>query len=179
MVLGVDKLLELVEKKKLVENLCERELINPEGTGFDLRVGEIYKISGEGYLGEKERKTCDIELVAKYIEGKTTTHTIESGDFYLIKTIEKVNLPNNLVAEFKPRTTMQRMGIFYRASNAAPGYCGELTFAIANVGPCKVKLELGARVCHVIFHEVKGKTHLYRGQWQGGRVSATKKETQI
>jgi deoxycytidine triphosphate deaminase len=178
-VLGVDKLLELVEKQKLVENLCERELTNPEGTGFDLRVGELFKISGEGYLGETERKTCDIESVAKYEEGKVTTHVIKPGDFYLFKTIETVNIPDNLVAEFKPRTTMQRMGIFFRSSQASPGYSGELTFAIANVGPCEVKLEMGARVCHVIFHEVNGKTHLYRGQWQGGRVTTGEKEVQV
>ncbi len=179
MVLGVDKLLELVEKQNLVEGLCERELTNPEGTGFDLRIGELYTISGSGYLGEAERKTCDIELVSKYEEGKVTTHIIKPGDFYLFKTIEKVNIPDNLTAEFKPRTTMQRMGIFFRASNAAPGYSGELTFAIANVGPCEVKLELGARVCHVIFHEVNGKTHAYRGQWQGGRVTTDGQEVQV
>jgi deoxycytidine triphosphate deaminase len=179
MVLGVDKLLKLVAEKKLIENLCERELTNPEGTGFDLRIGEIYQISGKGYLGEKERQTCNIDLVGKYMEGETVTHVIKPGDFYLIKTIETVNIPENLVAEFKPRTTMQRMGIFFRASNAAPGYRGELTFAIKNVGPCEVKLELGARVCHVIFHEVNGKTHLYRGQWQGGRVTTKEKEVQV
>lgn len=179
MVLGVDKLLELVEKNKLVEDLCERELTNPEGTGFDLRLGELFKISGEGYLGEAERKTCDIESVAKYEEGKVTTVTVKPGDFYLFKTIEKVNIPDNLVAEFKPRTTMQRMGIFFRSSQASPGYSGELTFAIANVGPCEVKIEMGARLCHVIFHEVNGKTHLYRGQWQGGRVTTGGKEVQV
>ena len=44
MILGITKLLELVREKKLVENLCERELKNPEGAGFDLRIGEIYGI---------------------------------------------------------------------------------------------------------------------------------------
>ncbi|HBG81541.1 TPA: hypothetical protein DDW69_01730 [candidate division CPR2 bacterium] len=179
MVLGVDKLLELVKTKKLVENLCDRELNNPEGTGFDLRVGEFFKISGEGYLGETERKTCDIESIAKFKEGKIQSVTVNPGDFYLIKTIETVNIPENLVAVFKPRTTMQRMGIFFRSSQGAPGYSGELTFAIANAGPCKVKIELGARVAHVMFHEVNGATNLYRGQWQGGRVTTEGKEVQV
>jgi len=179
MVLGVDKLLKLVQEKKLVENLCERELTNPEGTGFDLRVGEIFKIKGDGFLGETERKTCDIESVAKYEEGKKNTIIVKPGDFYLFKTIETVNIPDNLVAEFKPRTTMQRMGIIFRSSQASPGYSGELTFAMHNAGPCEVTIEMGARLAHVIFHEVDGKTHLYRGQWQGGRVTTEKKETQV
>lgn len=179
MFLGVDKLLELVKKKKLVEGLCERELENPEGTGFDLRVGEFFKIKGKGFLGETERETCNIESVAKYKEGEKRSVVIKAGDFYLIKTIEKVNLPDDLVGFFKPRTTMQRMGIIFRSSQVSPGYSGELTFAINNAGPCEITIELGARVCHVIFAEVKGKTHLYRGQWQGGRVTTEKKETQV
>lgn len=179
MFLGVDKLLELVKEKKLVEDLCERELTNPEGTGFDLRVGEFFKIKGRGFLGETERKTCDIESTAKYKEGEKRVVTIKPDDFYLVKTIEKVNLPENLVGFFQPRTTMQRMGIFFRASQVSPGYSGELTFAIKNEGPCEVDIELGSRICHVVFAEVKGKTHLYRGQWQGGRVTTDKKEKQV
>ncbi|NTU69291.1 hypothetical protein HGB13_00460 [bacterium] len=179
MFLGVDELLKLVHEKKLVENLCDRELNEPEGTGFDLRLGEIFKIKGDGFLGETERRTCDIESLGKYEEGKKSSVIVKPGDFYLVKTIETVNIPDNLIAFFKPRTTMQRMGIFLRSSQASPGYSGELTFAIANEGPCEVEIEMGARIAHVLFAEVKGKTHAYRGQWQGGRVTTEGKETQV
>ena len=60
MVLGPSELLKLVKKIKLVENLSERELNNPEGAGFDLRLGEVYKITGSAFLGETHRKTADI-----------------------------------------------------------------------------------------------------------------------
>ena len=179
MYLGVDELLELVKKNNLVEGLCERELTNPEGNSFDLRLGELFTIEGKGFLGETERKTCDIKSVAKYEEGKKNSVVVKPGDFYLFKTIEKVNMPDNLVGMFKPRTTMQRMGIFLRSSQAAPGYSGELTFAIKNLGPCEVEIEMGARVIHMMCAEIKGKTNLYRGQWQGGRVTTDKKEVQV
>lgn len=179
MYLGVDKLLNLVEKKKLVEGLCERELKNPEGNGFDLRVDEFFTISGKGFLGETERQTCDVKSVIRYKEGEKRSIIIKPNDFYLIKTVEKVNLPDNLAGFFKPRSTLQRMGIFLRSSQVAPGYSGELTFAIKNLGPCEVTIELGARVVHVMFAEVKGQTNLYRGQWQGGRVTTKNKEVQI
>jgi hypothetical protein len=38
-------------------------LKNPEGAGFDLRVGEIYKIKGKGFLGVEERETPNAEKV--------------------------------------------------------------------------------------------------------------------
>ena len=74
MILGVKELLKLVKEKKLVENLSERELKNPEGAGFDLRFGEIYEISGKGFLGIEERKTPEIKLLAKYNPKKKTNN---------------------------------------------------------------------------------------------------------
>ncbi len=66
MILGPKKLLALVKKIKLVEDLSERELTDPEGAGFDLRLGEVYEISGDAFLGEEERRTPDIDLIMAY-----------------------------------------------------------------------------------------------------------------
>lgn len=179
MILGPDILLKLVKDIKLVENLSERELTNPEGAGFDLRLGEVYKIIGVAFLGETERQTPDIELVEKYVQGEKRIVTFNPGDFYLVKTIESFNLPQDLTANFKPRTTTFRSGLFLRTGNVAPGYKGPVTFGMKNEGPCKVTIEMGARFVHVQFEEVKGGGSMYRGQWQGGRVSATKREKQV
>ncbi|MEK7572000.1 MAG: dCTP deaminase [Patescibacteria group bacterium] len=179
MVLGPKILLALVKKQKLVEGLSERELTNPEGAGFDLRLGEVFKISGEAFLGETHRKTPEIESVLVYDEKKKQSIKIKPGDFFLVKTIEKINLPIDLSAVILPRTTTFRSGLFIRTGPIQPGYSGELTFGLKNEGPITVEIEMGARFMHVIFHEIKGEGSQYRGQWQGGRVSATKKEKQV
>ncbi len=179
MILGPKALLTLVKKSKLVENLSERELTNPEGAGFDLRIGEVYKISGKAFLGVTERHTPEVTLVKKYDEKKVSEIVIKPGDFYLVKTIESVNMPEDLTANMKPRSTMFRSGIFIRTGNIPPGYCGGLIFALKNEGPVPVTIEMGARIIHVQFEEVMGGGNKYRGQWQGGRVTTTKKETQV
>jgi len=179
MILGPKILLQLVKEKKLVENLSERELTNPEGTGFDLRLGEVFRISGTAFLGETHRQTPDIESVMVYDPKKTQAIKIAPGDFYLVKTIEKINLPLDLSAVILPRTTTFRSGIFIRTGPIQPGYSGELTFGLKNEGPITVEIEMGARFTHLIFSEIKGEGSKYRGQWQGGRVSATKKEKQV
>ena len=179
MILGPKKLLQLVKKIKLVEGLSDRELTNPEGAGFDLRLGEVYKISGDAFLGETHRKTADIELVQQYKEGETREIVIKPGDFLLTKTIESVNMPNNLTASITPRSTTYRSGLMLRTGNVPPGYCGGLTFGLKNEGPVEVTIEMGARFVHIQFSEVDGGGNMYRGQWQGGRVTATKKEKQV
>jgi deoxycytidine triphosphate deaminase len=179
MILGPKKLLELVKKIKLVEGLSSRELKNPEGAGFDLRLGELYKIKGKAFLGETERQTPKITLYKSYKTGKSTKVAIKPGQYFLATTIEKVNTPKNLTINFKPRTTTFRSGLILRTGNVAPGYVGKLTFAIKNEGPCNVILEMGCRIVHAQFSEVKGGGTIYRGQWQGGRVTTRRKEKQI
>ena len=168
MVLGPKILLKLVKERRLVENLSERELINPEGAGFDLRLGEVFRITGAAFLGETHRKTPDVESGVVYEEGKKQSIEINPGDFFLVKTIEKINLPVDLSAVILPRTTTFRSGLFLRTGPIQPGYSGELTFGMKNEGPVTVEIEMGARFAHVIFHEIRGEGSRYRGQWQGG-----------
>jgi deoxycytidine triphosphate deaminase len=182
MILGIKELHRLVNEQKLVENLCEREMNNPEGAGFDLRLGEIYELQGDGFLGVEERQTPEIKLVAKDEEGKTeqeNSFVFEPGKYYLIKTIEKVNLPVTMSGIIFPRTTMFRSGLGLFNGVVQPGYQGELTFGICNLGKSNIKISFGARIVHITFHEVLGEGNQYRGQWQGGRVATEGKEVQI
>ena len=63
MVIGTKELLRLVKEKKLVEDLCERELKNPEGAGFDFRLNKAFKLEGDSYLGIEDRKTPKTKAV--------------------------------------------------------------------------------------------------------------------
>lgn len=176
MILGIDILHKLVSENNLVENLCERELKNPEGAGFDLRLGEIYEISGRSFIGEEKRSTADIKLVAKFDPNNKSSFVFAPGKYYLMKTVEKVNTPKDIVILFRPRTSIYRSGVMIFTGSCAPGYSGELIFAITNLGACEVEIEMGARVVHAQFYRVEGSTNLYRGQWKDGRVS-TKQST--
>mgnify|MGYP001604795770 CR=1 FL=1 len=184
MFLGAKQLLQLVNNppaggKKLMEGLCERELTAPEGAGFDIRIGELYKISGKGFMGVVERETPDMELVAKFEEGKNVKVTLDPKVYYLMKTIEKVNMPEDLLAISTPRSTLFRSGVYIFGGQVPPGYCGELSMGIYNFRDEPFDLEMGARVLHIMFSEVAGESNLYKGQWQGGRVTTQEKETQI
>lgn len=179
MILGISELHRLVKEAKLMENLSERELNNPEGAGFDLRLGKLFKLKGEGFLGVQERATPGVELVAEYDPQKQTSVTIRPGEYFLTETIEKFHMPLGLLAIIKPRTTLHRSGIITRVSIVDPGYSGTVHPAIYNAGGVDVKLEMGARYVNAMFFEVKGNANAYRGQWQGGRITTEGKEIQI
>lgn len=180
MILGPKKLLQLVKKIKLVENLDKRELTTPEGAGFDIRLGEVHTLDGgKAYLGITHRETPKVISKIKYQKSKIQSITIKPGEFYLLSSIEEFNIPLDLTVNFKPRTTLFRSGLFLRTGNVAPGYHGKVTFAVKNEGPVPVTMELGCRFAHAQFFEVKGGGTQYKGQWQGGRVTTGKREKQI
>ena len=178
MLIGAEELLKKVKKEGLIKNLSERELVNPEGPGFDLRVGEVFKLKGSGFLGVSERQTPDAELVAS-IEAGAKKIKIKPGEYFLVRTIEEVNLRDNIFAHIYSRTTLFRSGLQLLTGKVGPGYYGKLTFGLKNLGEAHFDLELGARIAFIVFHEVLGRSNVSRGQWRGGRVVAAKKEKQI
>jgi deoxycytidine triphosphate deaminase len=180
MILGPKKLLELVRKIRLVENLDKRELTTPEGAGFDIRLGEVHRLDGgKAYLGITHRETPKVISKIKYQISKRQSIIIKPGEFYLLSSIEVFNIPLDLTVNFKPRTTLFRSGLFLRTGNVAPGYHGKVTFAVKNEGPIPVTMELGCRFAHAQFYQVEGGGTQYKGQWQGGRVTTKKREKQI
>lgn len=180
MVLGVSKLIELVESSKLVEGLSQRELENPEGTGFDLRIGRLHELGDtRGFLGIEERNTADHNLVAGFVEGSSEVVKLKPRTYYVATTVEKVNLPSDITCLFTPRSTLYRSGVSLFNGNGPPGYSGTLTFGIYNFGHSDFELEMGARIIHALFYQVDGETSLYRGQWQGGRISTDEREQQV
>ncbi|MBI3103441.1 hypothetical protein HYZ05_00715 [Candidatus Daviesbacteria bacterium] len=185
-VLGINEIHKRIKKHGLIKNLGKRELENPEGVGIDLRLGSVHKIikggafievdSGQG-LGN--RKGVETKVVAEFIEGKIAEVTIKPGEYYLVRTYEEINTPEDLMPILHPRTSLFRSGLLLLNSKTDPGYVGQLTMGLTNLSPFPVKLQLGARICNIIFHKIEGKTTKYRGQHQGGRVSPKKVERQV
>ena len=66
MILGTDKLLELIRNQNLIQGLDEKD-INIEGCGIDLRIGELYEMEkGKGFIYRQTRKTPSYKLIAKF-----------------------------------------------------------------------------------------------------------------
>lgn len=186
-VLGLNEVHKRVKKDKLIENLGIRDLNNPEGVGIDLRLGSVHKIvkggafiEADGAMELGKRKGVETKLVAEFTDDQVQKEIIvRPGDYYLIQTVEVVNTPKDLMPIVHTRTSLFRAGLLLLNSKTDPGYCGKLTMGLTNLSPFPVKLQIGARICNIIFHKIKGKTISYRGQHQGGRVSPKKAERQV
>lgn len=182
MIIAASKILELNEKYNLISNLSEREK-NP-GVGFDVRVGEIFKLNSPSFLGVDDRKTSDIIKVAEF--GKNKDYILKPNELVLVRTIEEVNLPKDkvliggkdyfIMQDAYPRSSLQRCGILLKTTLTDPGYHGKLTFMMKNLSDFSFKIELGSRIAAVVFKAVYGdKMKGYSGKYNGGFVSDSRK----
>ena len=187
-IIGLDQVLQRVKEQSLVENLGERELNNPEGVGVDLRLGAVLKIieggaylEADGKAGLGRRKGVRTENLAIF-DPKSEMQAeivIGPGDYYLVSTFESLNTPNDLMPMVYVRSSLFRAGLLLLNTKTDPGYKGVLTMGLKNLSDFEVRLQLGARICNVVFFKIEGKTIDYRGQHQGGRVSPEKEEQQV
>ncbi|MFH1786906.1 MAG: dCTP deaminase [archaeon] len=161
MILGYEEIVKRVEKEMLLEN---SEHANVGGAGVDLRLDSVYRATGEGKLGKDERVMPEVEKVGgeKFI--------IKPNEYVLVDTMEKVNMPDDLLARLLPRSSLFRMGGSLRHAVVDPGYKGKLTVGLKNDGHYNLALERGARICQIVFETVEGRTKAYSGRYQGGKV---------
>jgi deoxycytidine triphosphate deaminase len=185
-VLGLDEVLKRIKEENLIEGLGGRDVDNPEGVGIDLRLGGVYKIveggafiEADGPEGLGKRKGVKSEVMAEYKSGEVTEVRIEAGEYYLVKTIESLNVPDDLMPVVYPRGSLQKSGLYLFTTKTDPGYRGFLGFGLYNFSKFPVKFQLGARFCNIVFFKIEGKVVKYRGQHQGGRVAIEEEERQV
>jgi dUTP pyrophosphatase len=190
MLFGADKIVHMIREgipvedhvtgnmvsKPLVEFIGEDQIEMIEGTTVDLRLGAIYRPVGAARLMRESRVTPEIEKIMAIEESPDGIFCITSGDYLLFQTIEQVNIPENMFAYIRPRTTLIRSGIPLETAFISPNYQGRLTVGMKHQGAGDVEIQMGFRILCIAFFPIDGKAVPYRGVWQGDRVSTNGQE---
>jgi deoxycytidine triphosphate deaminase len=161
MILGREEILRRVKEGHIIENFEEGCL---ESSGYDLRVGRFYATSGSAFMSKAERKMPDISEIYENIL------RLGPGEYVLIETMEKVNMPPDLAARVLNKSSLFRCGASTFNALVDPGFSGTLTFGLKNISDHDFSIEKGAKVAQIVFEEVRGEVKLYDGNYQGGKV---------
>lgn len=78
---------------------------------------------------------------------------LHPGEFVLASTVERVEVPDDLVAKVDGRSSLGRLAIMIHATAGFvdPGFRGAITLELSNVGRLPVALRPGMRICQVSF----------------------------
>jgi dCTP deaminase len=100
---------------------------------------------------------------------------LHPGEFALGSTMEKVCIPPDLVARIEGRSSIGRLAVVVHATAGFidPGFEGQITLELSNLGRCPVKLYPGMRISQLVLHTMtspaerpygKGRGSKYQGQ---------------
>lgn len=81
---------------------------------------------------------------------------VHPSEFILATTLERVAVPDDLVARLEGRSSIGRLGIVIHstAGYIDPGFEGAITLEISNLGRIAVALYPGMRICQIAFEEM-------------------------
>lgn len=161
MYLSKAEILRRIVEEGLLEG-CDPSRV--QGAGADLAVDKLYELKSGAELRRKGRSLPELG------EHAADAYSLAPGKYYLCTTMERVNMPKDLVAFILPRSTLFRCGVSLRTAVVDPGYKGILTLGIRNESEHVFNLEGGSRICQIVFSEVRGEAENYQGKYQGGKV---------
>jgi dCTP deaminase len=84
----------------------------------------------------------------------------------LISSLEWVELPKNVAGTLRCRSSLGRRGVLLGAGFVDPGFRGQLTLCLTNMGSGDIEIHRHERVVQMVLHEVRGGAHLYNGRYQ-------------
>ncbi|QAU12774.1 dCTP deaminase [Halorubrum sp. BOL3-1] len=96
---------------------------------------------------------------------------LHPGDFVLGTTVERVAIPDDLVAHVEGRSSLGRLAIVVHATAGLcdPGYEGQITLELSNLGTAPVALSPGMRVSQLTFTELKNAADRPYGAERGSK----------
>lgn len=82
-----------------------------------------------------------------------STYVLNPGEFALASTVERVSVPSDLVARVEGRSSLGRIALIVHATAGFidPGFEGEITLELSNLGPRALLLRPGSRICQIVF----------------------------
>ncbi len=95
--------------------------------------------------------------------------TIPRGATALVPTLEWVELPADIAATLRCRSSYGRKGLVLTGGFVDPGFRGELTLCLINMGSQDIDIRKDERVVQMIFQEVRNGDRMYNGRYQDSR----------
>ena len=81
---------------------------------------------------------------------------LHPGEFGLGSTVEEVEIPADLVATVDGRSSIGRLAVVVHATAGFidPGFRGQITLELSNIGAVPVKLYPGMRIAQIVLHQL-------------------------
>jgi dCTP deaminase len=129
----------------------DETLIQP--SSVDVRVDRYFRVfhnARYAYIDVKERQEELTELVE--VDGETP-FILHPGEFVLGSTLERIRLPDDLVARLEGKSSLGRLGLLIHSTAGFidPGWNGHVTLELSNVANLPITIYHGMKIGQLSF----------------------------
>ena len=151
MVLSDRTIRRLLEEERIGIEPFDDELVQP--SSVDVRVDRLFRVfrnSRYPFIDVKEPMEDLTELVE--IDGDEP-FILHPGEFVLGSTLERITLPDDLVARLEGKSSLGRLGLLIHstAGFVDPGWDGHVTLELSNVANLPITIYYGMKIGQLSF----------------------------
>jgi dCTP deaminase len=167
----------LTDGELVVEPLDDPELqIQP--ASIDLRLGREFlefRRTNIPCIHPNSEQEVDEYVDETYVE-EGDDFILHPGDFVLGTTKERVEIPPDLIAHVEGRSSLGRLAVVVHATAGLcdPGYEGQITLELSNLGTAPVALTPEMRISQLTFTELKNPAERPYGAERGSKYQGQK-----
>ena len=178
MVLSDRSIREEIESGRLVFDPYDPSLIQP--SSVDVRVDRQFRVfhnSRHPYIDVRKPMEDLTELVEVTDSEPFVLHP---GEFVLGQTLERVSLPDDLVARLEGKSSIGRLGLLIHstAGFVDPGFSGNLTLELSNVANLPITIYHGMPIGQISFMRMDGPVeHPYGSEETGSKYQGQAEPT--
>jgi dCTP deaminase len=141
----------LLDEGRIVIEPLDEGLIQP--SSVDVRVDRFFRVfhnARYAYIDVKERQEELTELVEVEDDAPFILHP---GEFVLGSTLERIRLPDDLVARLEGKSSLGRLGLLIHSTAGFidPGWDGHVTLELSNVANLPITIYHGMKIGQLSF----------------------------
>ena len=151
MVLSDRTIARLLDEQRIVIEPYDESLLQP--SSVDVRVDRFFRVfhnARYAFIDVKEPQEDLTELVEIDDERPFILHP---GEFVLGSTLERVRLPDDLVARLEGKSSLGRLGLLIHSTAGFidPGWDGHVTLELSNVANLPITIYYGMKIGQLSF----------------------------
>jgi dCTP deaminase len=150
-VLSDGTIMRLVREGRIKIDPWDEALVQP--ASVDLRLGDSFRVFHNHRASAIDLRDPPRGLTEEVKVADGEPFVIHPGEFCLASTLERVELPDDIVARIEGRSSLGRLGLIVHATAGFcdPGWKGRLTLELNNLTRIPIKLYAGLSIAQLSF----------------------------
>jgi dCTP deaminase len=168
----------LVGEGRIKIDPWDEHMVQP--ASVDLRLGNSFRVFHNYKISAIDLREPPTGLTERFDVGEQEPFVIHPGEFCLGRTLEHVELPDDIVARIEGKSSIGRLGLIVHATAGFcdPGWRGTLTLELNNLTRVPIRLYPGLPIAQLSFMTLDAPArrpygHRELGSHYQGQVEAT------